>query len=100
MAAADAVGVPVHALAPGDLRDRLNTLHADKVRFLGPVDAEVYLAAFDAGLWVDDIPVTADPGREVLRWVREQAVSESRHRHGNVTGRRPGLAGWSSGDAG
>jgi RHH-type proline utilization regulon transcriptional repressor/proline dehydrogenase/delta 1-pyrroline-5-carboxylate dehydrogenase len=100
MAAAGAVGVSVLALAPGELRDRVDTLHADKVRFLGPVDDAIYLAAFDAGLWVDDIPVAADPRREILRWVREQAVSESRHRHGNVTGRRPGLAGWSPGDAG
>ena len=30
-------------------------------------------------------PVAADPGREVLRWVREQAVSETLHRHGNLT---------------
>ena len=41
--------------------------------------------------WVDDIPVAADARREILRWVREQAVSETLHRHGNVTGRRPGL---------
>ena len=52
------------------------------------------LAAIDAGLWVDDTPVAKDPRREMLRWAHEQAVSESRHRHGNVTPRRPGLAGW------
>jgi RHH-type proline utilization regulon transcriptional repressor/proline dehydrogenase/delta 1-pyrroline-5-carboxylate dehydrogenase len=63
----------------------------DKVRFLGRVDEADRLAALDAGRWVDDIPVAADPGRELLRWVREQAISESRHRHGNVTNRRPGL---------
>jgi RHH-type transcriptional regulator, proline utilization regulon repressor / proline dehydrogenase / delta 1-pyrroline-5-carboxylate dehydrogenase len=73
----------------------------DKIRFLGPVDDADRLAALDAGLWVDDLPVAADPERELLRWVREQAVSESRHRHGNVTNRRPGLvphpdAGYSS----
>ncbi len=65
----------------------------EKVRFLGEVDDADRLAAIDAGLWVDDAPVAADPRREVLRWVREQAVSESRHRHGNVTARRPGLIG-------
>jgi len=62
-----------------------------KLRILGRVDDSVRLAALDAGHWVDDAPVAADPAREVLRWVREQAVSESRHRHGNVTDRRPGL---------
>ena len=39
-------------------------------------------------------PRGEDPRREMLRWAHEQAVSESRHRHGNVTPRRPGLAGW------
>jgi RHH-type proline utilization regulon transcriptional repressor/proline dehydrogenase/delta 1-pyrroline-5-carboxylate dehydrogenase len=65
-----------------------------KVRLLGEVDDEVRLAAIDAGLWVDDTPVAKDPRHEMLRWAHEQAVSESRHRHGNVTPRRPGLAGW------
>jgi RHH-type proline utilization regulon transcriptional repressor/proline dehydrogenase/delta 1-pyrroline-5-carboxylate dehydrogenase len=63
----------------------------DKVRMLGSVDDPLRQAAFESGAWVDDIPVAADPRREMLRWVREQAVSETRHRHGNVTGRRPGL---------
>jgi RHH-type proline utilization regulon transcriptional repressor/proline dehydrogenase/delta 1-pyrroline-5-carboxylate dehydrogenase len=81
-AAAAAVGVQVvETPRPG----------LDKVRFLGPVDDPTRLAAHDAGRWVDDIPVAADPRREVLRWVREQAVSERLHRHGNVTGRRRGL---------
>jgi RHH-type proline utilization regulon transcriptional repressor/proline dehydrogenase/delta 1-pyrroline-5-carboxylate dehydrogenase len=63
----------------------------DKVRFLGTVEDVTRLAAHDAGWWVDDVSVAADPGREVLRWVREQAVSERLHRHGNITGRRRGL---------
>jgi RHH-type proline utilization regulon transcriptional repressor/proline dehydrogenase/delta 1-pyrroline-5-carboxylate dehydrogenase len=81
-AAAAAVGVQV-VEAPGP--------EVEKVRFLGEVDAATRLAAHDAGWWVDDVPVTADPGREILRWVREQSVSERLHRHGNVTGRRRGL---------
>jgi RHH-type proline utilization regulon transcriptional repressor/proline dehydrogenase/delta 1-pyrroline-5-carboxylate dehydrogenase len=63
----------------------------DKVRFLGMVEDATRLAAHDASWWVDDVAVAADPGREVLRWVREQAVSERLHRHGNITGRRRGL---------
>ncbi|HET6874342.1 MAG TPA: bifunctional proline dehydrogenase/L-glutamate gamma-semialdehyde dehydrogenase [Acidimicrobiales bacterium] len=63
----------------------------DKVRVLGPVDAARVEEARRKGIWVDAIPVVADARQELLRWVREQAVSESRHRHGNVTGRRPGL---------
>jgi RHH-type proline utilization regulon transcriptional repressor/proline dehydrogenase/delta 1-pyrroline-5-carboxylate dehydrogenase len=63
----------------------------DKLRIVGPVPQATLQAAHSAGLWVDTTPVAAAPERELLRWVREQAVSESRHRHGNVTGRRPGL---------
>jgi RHH-type proline utilization regulon transcriptional repressor/proline dehydrogenase/delta 1-pyrroline-5-carboxylate dehydrogenase len=63
----------------------------EKVRFLGEVDDSTRLWAHDEGWWVDDIPVAADPARELLRWVREQAVSERLHRHGNITGRRRGL---------
>jgi hypothetical protein len=85
-------------LTEGTSRGRLSTTRGgsapppvDKVRFLGRVGDGDRLAALDAGMWVDDIPVASDPQRELLRWVREQAVSESRHRHGNVTNRRPGL---------
>jgi RHH-type proline utilization regulon transcriptional repressor/proline dehydrogenase/delta 1-pyrroline-5-carboxylate dehydrogenase len=64
----------------------------DKIRFLGTVSNQTRLAAVDAGRWVDASPVAADPQRELLHWVREQAVSERLHRHGNITGRRRGLA--------
>ena len=63
----------------------------DKLRLVGPAEDSLLRAAHRTGIWVDCTPVAADPERELLRWVREQAVSESRHRHGNVTGRRPGL---------
>jgi len=96
VAAASACGVAVRVargdeLAPDEMSQALLRGSVDKVRLLGAVDESVRRAALDAGLWVDDIPVAADPGRELLRWVREQAVSETRHRHGNVTNRRPGL---------
>jgi RHH-type proline utilization regulon transcriptional repressor/proline dehydrogenase/delta 1-pyrroline-5-carboxylate dehydrogenase len=72
------------------LADRLGAVSVDKLRLLGGSSAELRLAAHDAGLWVDDLPVVGDPSLELRRWVREQAVSETRHRHGNVTGRYPG----------
>jgi RHH-type proline utilization regulon transcriptional repressor/proline dehydrogenase/delta 1-pyrroline-5-carboxylate dehydrogenase len=97
-AAAAATGVHVSLCGEGEVRARAVASQAadgdaslDKVRFLGAVDAATRLAAHDAGWWADDIPVAADPAREILRWVREQAVSESLHRHGNITGRRRGL---------
>jgi RHH-type proline utilization regulon transcriptional repressor/proline dehydrogenase/delta 1-pyrroline-5-carboxylate dehydrogenase len=94
--AAAAVGVPVSICDEAGARDRAAAGSAsdhspDKVRFLGAVEDDIRLAAHDVGWWVDDTPVAADPAREILRWVREQAVSERLHRHGNITGRRRGL---------
>ncbi len=105
LAAARAVGVAVIVSSPierrleqqpvivedeATLTGRIGRVRADKVRLLGDVSDALRLAVHDAGLWVDDTPVVAHPAREVLRWVREQAVSETRHRHGNVTGRHRG----------
>ncbi len=93
--AAGVAGTEVVLVRPAELAARAaERPQFVKVRFLGEVGDQVRLAAIDAGLWVDDTPVAKDPRREMLRWAREQAVSETRHRHGNVTPRRPGLAGW------
>ena len=59
----------------------------DKVRILGAVADATLLDVYDRGVWVDTSPVVADPEVEALRWVREQAVSLTLHRHGNLTGR-------------
>ena len=85
-AAAAATGVEVKVVTSVD-----EARGCDKLRLLGPSEDQWLRAAHLTGVWVDSTPVAADPERELLRWVREQAVSESRHRHGNVTGRRPGL---------
>lgn len=104
LAAARAVGVAVSVSSPtwrragaavtvedeAMLASRLALVSADKVRLLGTTGHALLLAAHDAGLGVDATPVVGHPAREVLRWVREQALSETRHRHGNVTGRHPG----------
>ena len=90
-AAAAAVGVSVQELDEAAVVEQAGATGVDKIRILGAVADSTRLAALDAGWWVDDTPVAADPGREILRWVREQAVSETLHRHGNVTGRRRGL---------
>jgi RHH-type proline utilization regulon transcriptional repressor/proline dehydrogenase/delta 1-pyrroline-5-carboxylate dehydrogenase len=94
-AAAAAVGVAVEDVDEARVVDRAP--HADKVRLLGSIADQTRLAVLDTGCWVDDTPVAADPGREILRWIREQAVSETLHRHGNISDRRPGLPrrlGW------
>ncbi len=83
----DEIGVPARAADTATV----GGAGLEKVRIIGTVGDATRLAAHDAGWWVDDIPVAADPRREILRWVREQAVSERLHRHGNITGRRRGL---------
>jgi hypothetical protein len=67
------------------------TTGVDKLRVLGSIDPTTRAAAIESGVWFDDLPVATEPARELQRWVREQAVSESRHRHGDITRRRPGL---------
>jgi RHH-type proline utilization regulon transcriptional repressor/proline dehydrogenase/delta 1-pyrroline-5-carboxylate dehydrogenase len=65
--------------------DRLNTLAVSRVRL--PRDAEVArLAALDAGFEVDTTPLSRSGRHEVVHWVREQTISATRHRHGNVHG--------------
>ncbi|HEX6391985.1 MAG TPA: aldehyde dehydrogenase family protein, partial [Acidimicrobiales bacterium] len=91
LAAASVCGVAVKVVAHAEAADAVLAGGVDKVRLIGMADMRLRTVARDAGLWVDDIPVVLDPRREILRWVREQAVSETRHRHGNVTNRRPGL---------
>jgi hypothetical protein len=88
-AAASSAGVALRVVTDADA---IGSRREDKLRILGEVDGDVSRAAQEAGWWVDSTPVSTDPAREMLRWAREQAVSERLHRHGNVTGRRKGLA--------
>jgi RHH-type proline utilization regulon transcriptional repressor/proline dehydrogenase/delta 1-pyrroline-5-carboxylate dehydrogenase len=66
---------------------RLARLRPDKVRVLGAASDAFRLAVHDAGIWLDDVGLVAHPQLEALRWGREQALSETRHRHGDLTGR-------------
>ncbi len=71
-----------------ELADRLADLPGiDKLRLLGPASDRLLGAAYQAGLWVDRVPVVGEARREALRWVREQAISETLHRHGHLTAR-------------
>jgi RHH-type proline utilization regulon transcriptional repressor/proline dehydrogenase/delta 1-pyrroline-5-carboxylate dehydrogenase len=79
---------PVTVESDEELAKRLNEVRADKLRLLGSASDELRLAAYDAGLWVDDTAVVAHPRREALRWAREQALSETQHRHGDIIDRR------------
>ena len=63
---------------------RMATTVPAKVRLLGTHADDVLRALHGAGIWVDTTPVVADGSLELLRWTREQSVSRTMHRHGNV----------------
>jgi RHH-type proline utilization regulon transcriptional repressor/proline dehydrogenase/delta 1-pyrroline-5-carboxylate dehydrogenase len=90
------VDVTVSAPAPGGGADesatieedrafvaRLSTLNVDKVRLLA-APGELGLAVIDAGFTLDTLGIVFDGELELLRWTREQVISETRHRHGNL----------------
>ena len=62
---------------------------ADRLRLLAPASAELLAACHDADVAVDRTPVTHDGRVELPCWVREQAISWTRHRHGRVETVRP-----------
>jgi RHH-type proline utilization regulon transcriptional repressor/proline dehydrogenase/delta 1-pyrroline-5-carboxylate dehydrogenase len=80
--AAETAGTPVEVADDATLPSRLTG--SDRVRWLGGPDPEVLAALHDAGATVDHRPVV-DHGRiELLCWLREQAISRTRHRYGTV----------------
>ena len=55
-----------------------------RLRLLTEASDSVHAAAFAAGIAVDRSPVTGIPMIELRRWVMEQAVSQTLHRHGRL----------------
>ena len=76
--AALVAGVPVVDVVPG------TTVVADRVRVVGTVDDAQLAEWYAAGLDVDRSQPVAVAEVELRRWVREQAVSTTRHRHGRL----------------
>jgi RHH-type proline utilization regulon transcriptional repressor/proline dehydrogenase/delta 1-pyrroline-5-carboxylate dehydrogenase len=76
----------VHAVVESDeaLAARLSGLAVDRLRVPGKVPDALRAAAHDAELYLDDAPVVAHPRIELLHYVREQAVSRTLHRYGNL----------------
>jgi RHH-type proline utilization regulon transcriptional repressor/proline dehydrogenase/delta 1-pyrroline-5-carboxylate dehydrogenase len=77
----------------GELADRLPALGVDRLRIVG-VDADtpnhrLRSAAHVAGVPVDDAPPVSAPEIELPRWLREQSVSVTMHRHGRHIHQRP-----------
>ena len=75
----DAATEDDHALAV-----RLADLGADRLRVLAPLGDALAAAAHAADVAVDTAAVSADGHVELPRWVREQAISTTRHRYGLV----------------
>jgi RHH-type proline utilization regulon transcriptional repressor/proline dehydrogenase/delta 1-pyrroline-5-carboxylate dehydrogenase len=66
------------------LATRLPTLAVDRVRVPGKVPDALRAAAHDAELYLDDAPLVTHPRIELLHYLREQAVSRTLHRYGNL----------------
>ena len=63
---------------------RLATLGVLRVRVLGTCSRELRIAANKTGVHIADDPVTAEGRIELLHYLREQAVSRTTHRYGNI----------------
>ena len=63
---------------------RLGSLGVQRVRMLGTCSPELRATANEAGVHIADDPVTAEGRIELLHYLREQAVTRTTHRYGNV----------------
>ena len=63
---------------------RLSSLGVQRVRVLGSCTHDLRAAANEAGVHIADDPVTAEGRVELLHYLREQSVSCTAHRYGNV----------------
>ncbi len=62
--------------------DGPSAAEVDRIRVVGHVDDDVLRGWYAAGLDVDRSDVSVEPTVELCRWVREQSISRTRHRHG------------------
>jgi RHH-type proline utilization regulon transcriptional repressor/proline dehydrogenase/delta 1-pyrroline-5-carboxylate dehydrogenase len=65
----------VAALRPGD-----------RVRVIGEVDPELVRSLVERRTWLDTAAPSPHGRVELVRWVREQAISRTLHRHGRLPG--------------
>jgi len=66
------------------LLNRLGDVQIDRVRMLTEPTAELRAGLFERDIDIDCEPVSPSGRRELRRWLREQAVSRTAHRHGRV----------------
>jgi RHH-type proline utilization regulon transcriptional repressor/proline dehydrogenase/delta 1-pyrroline-5-carboxylate dehydrogenase len=83
--AADVAAVEIVTVRPDDnIAALMSGNRLDRLRVLGEVADDVRGAWRAAGLDLDSTPVVAIAEVELRRWVREQSVSWTRHRHGRL----------------
>jgi RHH-type proline utilization regulon transcriptional repressor/proline dehydrogenase/delta 1-pyrroline-5-carboxylate dehydrogenase len=70
--------------ADATLAQRIGATGAQRLRTLGPIGDELARACHESGITIDDTAVTSDARVELPRWLREQAISRTMHRHGRV----------------
>jgi RHH-type proline utilization regulon transcriptional repressor/proline dehydrogenase/delta 1-pyrroline-5-carboxylate dehydrogenase len=63
---------------------RLGELGVERMRLLTPASDELRSGCYAHGVEIDAEPISASGRRELRRWVREQAISRTAHRHGRV----------------
>jgi RHH-type transcriptional regulator, proline utilization regulon repressor / proline dehydrogenase / delta 1-pyrroline-5-carboxylate dehydrogenase len=91
-AAAEATGTRLVVSELNDETDeqfatRLSQLGIDRLRLVGTVAETVRAAAHAAAVLLDERPIHPHPDVELPRWLREQSVSITAHRHGHVSTR-------------
>ncbi len=89
LGAAEVCGVPtLVSMADAESDDaflaRVDQLGLPRIRALGAVSEALRRALTERGIHVADDPVTANGGAELRHYVREQSISRTRHRFGNV----------------
>jgi len=88
--AANVCGVPTHVSratdeTPGDFIQRMVALKVERVRLIGPIDdQDLYIEAIRAGIHLVETPVTPAGRIELQHYLREQAISITLHRFGNL----------------
>ena len=78
------IGVDVVVETDAAFTALLPSLDGIRVRYIGPASAETHAAAWAAGVDLLDGEVHLNGRLEMLPHLREQAVSRTRHRFGNV----------------
>ena len=66
------------------LLQRMGTLDVERIRLLTGASESLRTSANEHGIEIDSEPVSVSGRRELRRWLREQAISRTTHRHGRV----------------